>query len=108
MLRSWTFWRLFLTFGVLWLLPIVGPGAFLVARVDRHERQQIEESVHRRALLARDALRGEADDKEFKEHVARLAEDAGARITVIADDGRVRADSEEDPAVMENHAHRPE
>ena len=33
---------------------------------------------------------------------------AGRRITIIAPDGRVLADSHEDPAVMENHADRPE
>jgi two-component system phosphate regulon sensor histidine kinase PhoR len=108
MLRSWTFWRLFLTFGVLWLLSIGLLGVFLAARVDRYEREHIEDGVHVRARLAREALRGETDDAHLQAHVLRLADDAGARVTVIADDGRVRADSEEDPAVMENHAHRPE
>jgi two-component system phosphate regulon sensor histidine kinase PhoR len=37
-----------------------------------------------------------------------LARDAGARITVIAPDGRVLCDSEADPDQMENHAARPE
>ncbi len=33
---------------------------------------------------------------------------SGARVTVIAADGRVLADSQHDPATMENHAGRPE
>lgn len=37
-----------------------------------------------------------------------LAQAAGARVTVIAQDGRVLADSEADTAHMENHRNRPE
>ncbi len=43
-----------------------------------------------------------------QERLPRLAESLGARITVIAPDGRVLADSEADPAQMENHRSRPE
>ncbi|MCL5942392.1 MAG: PAS domain-containing sensor histidine kinase, partial [Actinobacteria bacterium] len=46
------------------------------------------------------------------ESLQTLARDAGraaeVRFTIIARDGRVLADSEEDPAGMENHASRPE
>jgi two-component system phosphate regulon sensor histidine kinase PhoR len=109
MLRSWTFWRLFLTFGLLWLASIALLGAVIGARVDANERQRIETSVHVRARLARDALADKAeDDAVLQQRVRQLAKDAGARITVIAADGTVQADSEEDAAVMENHAGRPE
>jgi two-component system phosphate regulon sensor histidine kinase PhoR len=109
MLRSWTFWRLFGTFGLLSLLSIGLLGMVVVAQVDRHERERITNSVRVRAELARDALRGRNDDDAARqEHVKRLAEAAGARVTLIADDGRVLADSAEDPAVLENHADRPE
>ncbi len=37
-----------------------------------------------------------------------LAQAADARLTFVAPDGRVLADSEADPARMENHRHRPE
>nr|MDQ2901905.1 HAMP domain-containing protein [Acidobacteriota bacterium] len=40
--------------------------------------------------------------------VHALAESAGARLTVVARDGRVLADSEADPGKMENHRRRPE
>ena len=37
-----------------------------------------------------------------------LGEKINTRITIIAPDGRVLADSKKDPAAMENHLHRPE
>lgn len=38
----------------------------------------------------------------------KLEEDINARVTIIALDGKVLGDSQEDPAAMENHATRPE
>lgn len=40
--------------------------------------------------------------------LASLAKAAGARITVIQDNGAVQGDTEQDPSRMENHATRPE
>ena len=40
--------------------------------------------------------------------VAAVAASTGVRLTVIAADGTVLADSEQDPAAMENHRQRPE
>ncbi len=109
MLRSCTFWRLFGTFG---LLPLLSVGLLVfvvVSQVDGYDQGRNVDNVRQRALLTRDALRGRTDDAAaLQEEVKQLAADGGARITLIAADGRVRADSEQDPAVMENHADRPE
>lgn len=43
-----------------------------------------------------------------QETIRQLAQAAEARLTVISSDGRVWADSEADPAGMENHLSRPE
>ncbi len=51
-----------------------------------------------------------ADDRieELDDLAKKLGKEIRTRITIIAPDGTVLADSEEDPAVMENHGKRPE
>jgi two-component system phosphate regulon sensor histidine kinase PhoR len=46
--------------------------------------------------------------EEIDRFVKEIGSEISTRITVIARDGKVLADSEEDPAVMENHGKRPE
>jgi two-component system, OmpR family, phosphate regulon sensor histidine kinase PhoR len=50
---------------------------------------------------------GGADRAALREWVQKMAA-SGARVTVIAADGRVLADSQSDTSTMENHAGRPE
>ncbi len=109
MLRSWTFWRLFLTLVALSLLPIGLVGFVVAGQMDRYERERIAASVRVCALLVREALRGRTDNAgKLQEQARQLADDAGARVTLLAADGRVQADSAEDPATIEDHAERPE
>jgi two-component system, OmpR family, phosphate regulon sensor histidine kinase PhoR len=66
-----------------------------------HLRRELEEKsrmlVHSLAAASPDQMR-----------VRELARSAGARLTIIAQDGTVLADSEADPSHMENHRDRPE
>ncbi len=105
--RSRIFWRLFSTFGLLVLAAIALLGALVSGRIERHELRQVEESLNVKAVLVEEALR-HWPANELQTRVAALRSRAGTRITLIAADGRVLADSEEDPARMENHADRPE
>jgi two-component system, OmpR family, phosphate regulon sensor histidine kinase PhoR len=60
---------------------------------------------------ARDVFREEAGPPRFQSFVARVAKSSGARVTLIATDGRVVGESErsaEDLKLLENHAARPE
>ncbi len=67
----------------------------------------LEQSLSEKARLAETTLRG-LDSQPLQAIVAELAERAQARVTVIDARGHVRADSEADPAAMDNHAGRPE
>jgi two-component system phosphate regulon sensor histidine kinase PhoR len=69
-------------------------------------RRQIAESLTEKTRMF--AERVEANGGPTAALVAQQALAAGARATVIDATGRVLADSEADPAQMENHAARPE
>ncbi len=70
-------------------------------------RSQIETSLREKALMF--ASRVETSPPaSLGEITAQAARAADARVTVIDSTGKVLADSEADPAKMENHATRPE
>ena len=72
-------------------------------------RTSLEQTLEREALLVRDAL--PADSNALQAAVERLGRESGRRITVIARDGRVIAESEEPSEVVPNigsHSDRPE
>ncbi len=104
------FWRLFGIYGVLLISAIGLLGVIVVRRVEQHYLQQIEDSLHTKAVLVREVVRNQPADKapSLQERVGALRQEIATRITLIADDGRVLADSEEEPGRMENHGNRPE
>ncbi|MBV9122668.1 MAG: HAMP domain-containing protein, partial [Planctomycetes bacterium] len=110
MWRSWMFWRFFGTSGGLLLVSISLLGAVVVSRAEQHYLQQIEDSLRTRAILVREIVRREpaGQPELLQQHMAALGQEIGTRITLIARDGTVLADSHEDPAHMENHGQRPE
>lgn len=102
------FLRLFLTLGTLLLGSIALLGVVIVQRVEGHYLEQIEGSLHTKAILVREVVRDFRDDEMAQERMVALRQEIATRITLIAADGRVLADSEEEPGAMENHADRPE
>lgn len=80
-------------------------------RVVGDAREQTETALHDRVvLLAEIALPALAagSTSDMQARVTALAKRTGARLTVIAKDGVVVADSAKRPAVMDNHGDRPE
>ncbi len=109
------FWKLGLAFFAL-LIAVLLPVDFYAERALRrdYERNGFEEL----AAIARMALANPPpasalfpvppeDSAKLKGWVAQMAA-SGVRVTVIASDGRVLADSQSDVQTMENHAGRPE
>jgi len=103
--------KLFASFA---LVVVVG-GVLVGLCVDRFtidgERRGIEESLGSQAVLLSElvapALRA-GDAAGIEALLARLAPASGTRFTVIAPDGRVVAESHEQPSRMKNHGDRPE
>ncbi len=61
------------------------------------------------AVLEQEASASVGDDPVYLQELTDKAGDAGGlRLTLIADDGTVLADSQVDPAGLDNHADRPE
>src|SRR5438132_4908287 len=110
MWRSRTFWRLFASYSVLWLAAIGLLGTVIVTRVEGHFLQQIEASLRTKAVLLREVVRGlpGAQAATLEERMVRLRDELAARITLMDADGRVVAESEKDPSLVENHMNRPE
>src|SRR5262249_865036 len=108
--RSRMFWRMFGGQAVLLLAAIGLLGVVVVRSVEDRDLRETQEGLQARAHMIAELVRDRpvADVVRLQERLAAQHEQLGARITLLADDGRVLADTEHDPALMENHAGRPE
>jgi two-component system phosphate regulon sensor histidine kinase PhoR len=101
------FWRISLTYLGLLVVVLLAVD-FYVARTLRNDYLRASfdqlEALAKLALAQPPRPEDPAALRTWAEEMAR----SGARVSVIAADGRVLADSAEDPQKMENHAGRPE
>lgn len=105
-------WNIFFIFLFVIVLCVAVVGEFALYSLHDAYLDAQKDSLQSIAQLARKDVgaafgRG-ADPAETNKMAHEIAADAGARITIILPDGRVIADSEEDPARMENHGARDE
>jgi two-component system phosphate regulon sensor histidine kinase PhoR len=109
--RSRFFWKLWASYATLALATAFCTGLLLERRMEQALMDQVESSLHDKARLltpyALQAFHGEAPS-ELNQEMTRLARDTEVRITMILPGGRVLADSDHDPAAMENHLAREE
>jgi two-component system phosphate regulon sensor histidine kinase PhoR len=101
------FWQIFVTYGLLTVVPLGLTGSTVVAWGEQETLRQVEHQLHETAELLVD-VRG----RPLAEDQVRLSKDRqriGVRITLIARDGRVLLETDRDqPEALENHANRPE
>lgn len=110
-LRTRFFWKLFASYAALVLLAVVTVAVVVDRHVSGAAMAEMERSLEAQAVLLRlvaePALEGEAD-ADLAQALRRLRATMPTRLTVMREDGTVIADSDEDPAVMDNHGTRPE
>jgi two-component system, OmpR family, phosphate regulon sensor histidine kinase PhoR len=101
------FRKLLLTSLLLILVAVVVLDFLLTRYTAQHETLNVESQLAAQArILATEVA--QLSPRELGTWVAQAKGRAGARITLIAPDGKVLADSDRDAETMENHAGRPE
>ncbi len=106
-MRASLFWKLGLTYLLL-LLAVLASVDFYAGRILRQNYiRAADERLNSLAQLAKYRT-PPVDDSAALASWANWMSRSGARITVIAGDGRVLADSAHDIETMENHSNRPE
>lgn len=111
MLRSRFLWTLYAGYSVLILLSAVVVGSLITQRIEKDALDEIKQSLQARAVLLSTQARNyldKAPDPIYQKHIQILGAEIGTRLTVIRADGLVIADSEKNPAEMDNHGERPE
>jgi two-component system phosphate regulon sensor histidine kinase PhoR len=115
--RPRLFWRLYATYLLIVVMCTAVVGFYAVRSVRDFYYDQTERELQARGALIREQLTvAMAADtpQQLEDLLRRLGRASGTRITLIAADrpgfarGQVLADSDSDPATMENHADRPE
>ncbi len=106
-MKNRLFWKIGLLYLFLLLLAIIALDAYVVRSLRREHLEAAFshlESLSRLALANPPGAAGESALREWAGWFAR----SDARMTLVAGNGKVLADSGEDPAKMENHLARPE
>lgn len=110
-LRSKFFWKLYLTYTFLVLTTSAIVGVLIHVQLKKQFIQEMENSLRIDGSLLGSTwqnLQGISNHERLREEIQRLGEKTKIRYTLILPDGRVLADSAQDPDVMENHGDRPE
>jgi len=104
-------WKLYAGYALLVSLAVLTVGVLVGRRITSDTLHEVERSLlvqaHLLEIIAAPTLAG-SDDIDLQAEVRELGGRIDSRLTVIRGDGIVLADSDEDPAHMDNHGSRPE
>jgi two-component system phosphate regulon sensor histidine kinase PhoR len=112
--RMWSsrlFWKLLISYVAL----ILGATVVFSGLMSAYQREQaiahLEERMRDEAKLVRSNVEdwlATSNNVALRDYAIRLSRETQTRITVVAPDGKVLADSDQLPELMENHRNRPE
>jgi two-component system phosphate regulon sensor histidine kinase PhoR len=105
-------WRITLPFILVIVVSMGVLGVYLVNSSRNSQldslRSQLENEARITAEASLPAFLSQDNEADLDALAKKLGAEIDTRITIIASDGTVLGDSEEDPYTMENHATRPE
>ena len=105
-------WRITIWFVLLVIIIMAVVGACLTSSVRNNQLDNLRTHLENEARITAEAslpgFAGQERENDLDALAKKLGSQIDARITIIAIDGTVLGDSDEVPAVMENHADRPE
>jgi len=105
-------WRITIPFVLLVLVIMGALGVYLANSTRSSQLDSLRSQLESEARITAEASQPSFLSPDEAENLDALAKKMGeeieARITIVARDGTVLGDSEEDPASLENHATRPE
>ncbi len=111
MFSSRLFWKIFLVYAA---LSLVWAGFFVAILSERLQGvviEQVRQRLHDSAVVLRSHMGGVFDSGQIgpvQETLKKLGRENETRMTLVAESGIVVGDSDEDPAVMDNHHDRDE
>ena len=111
MARRRIIWQLYPSYLLIIALSVVILAWYAFDTQRRVFRDKTASDLQARAVLIEDQvsrLLAAADTTSVDPLCKRLGRNSSTRITIILPSGRVIGDSREDPALMDNHATRPE
>jgi two-component system phosphate regulon sensor histidine kinase PhoR len=104
-----TFWRLFASSSAGVLIAAALVYALVVPASEQALCASLEQGLRGATFLVeRAAAASQSDLGDLGDALRRIKAETGYRATLIAADGMVLADSDQEPAQMDNHAGRPE
>jgi len=106
------YWKITVPFILLVLVGMGLLGIYIVNTIRNSETGQLEAQLEVEgnliSVISRSGFTGNGASGELDSIAKSLGRELNTRITLIAPDGTVLGDTEEDPADMQNHASRPE
>lgn len=102
--------RLIVPLSLIILIVLASLGALLGPFIQEFYQERMNDRVQKEAAIVSFALAqvDYTDEEVLQETTVELSQRLDARITIVADDGNVLAESAVNPADMENHLTRPE
>jgi two-component system phosphate regulon sensor histidine kinase PhoR len=105
-------WRLAVPFTLLVIATMIGLSDFIVSTVRSTYQDNLRQNLLTEAHLVADEVQPLVSmhpaDPGLASKVNSFAQRLGVRITIIDPTGQVLAESDTDPAIMDNHLNRPE